>query len=637
MNKKFYITTPIYYPNAKPHIGSIYSTVLADILARYAKLNKKEVVFLTGLDEHGQKVYQAAEKVNKDPQVFVDELAESFKSIFKQWNIDYTIFMRTTNPFHKKAVQEWIINLQQKGYIYKSEYQGWYSIASESFLLDKDFELKDTAGTPLCPITNKPAIWVVQEAYFFKLSFFEKQLLNFFTTQPHFITPKERIEEVISFIKGGLKDLCISRLKKDLSWGIPFPNDDNHVIYVWADALNNYITAIGYLQDENKFNAIWPCDIHVMAKDIIRFHTIYWIAFLLAADLPLPKKELVHGWLLIDNQKMSKSLNNIVDPIEILEHYEVDSIRYYFSTLSIREDSDFNTIDLEKKHNSDLCDNLSNLFQRMLILNAKKNVFEVHFDFSILPNTYKEIILTGIKTVKEVQEELKECNILKITQLVMGYLNQLNAFFHHQQPWKETDMNKFKSIMSIISYGLFQVGILLLPIMPTKMKQLLEALGVKPEDHYFENSVNMNNRLFLFKQLKDYIFKKYIKIESILEKKEEQKAEASFPVISFEEFIKTVILIGKIITVDDIAKSDKLYYLQVDFGVHGIKKIVSGIKQYYKKEELINTKTLFSFNLAPRSLCGVMSEGMILMAKNNHNIPELIKISEQVIEGTRIG
>ncbi len=640
MKKSFYITTPIYYPNAQPHIGSIYSTVLADIFARYAKLDKQNVVFLTGLDEHGQKVYQAAEKANKTPQLFVDELANIFKSIFKKWNIDYTVFMRTTNDFHKKAVAQWIIDLQNKGFIYKAEYKGWYSVASEAFLLEKDCELKNQEGVPICPITQKPAIWVCQEAYFFKLSFFENQLLDFFNKNPHFITPKERTEEVVSFIKGGLKDLCISRLAKDLSWGIPFPNDDKHVVYVWADALNNYITAIGYLQNSQQFNSVWPCDIHVMAKDIIRFHAVYWIAFLLAADLPLPKKELVHGWLLVNNQKMSKSLDNVIDPVTILEKYEVDSIRYYFATLSIREDSDFNIVDLEQRHNSDLCDNLSNLFQRMLILSTKKDIFEILFDFNTLPPSYKEVILRGNEIVKEIKKELRECNILKITQLIMGYINQLNSFFHHQQPWKETDIEKFKSIMSVISYGLFQVGVLLSPIMPTKMKQLLDGLGILESNCFFDAIGDNANTVFTFQVPSEYIFKKQI---HIVESKKEIAIENTkqdtipFPTISFDEFNKVVLLVGKIIHIDDIPKSDKLYYLTVDFGEYGQKKIASGIKQHYQKEQLLEVSTLFSFNLAPRSLCGVISQGMILMAKNKDNIPEMITFSDKVMPGMRIG
>jgi methionyl-tRNA synthetase len=267
MKKKFYITTPIYYPNASPHIGSVYSTLLADIIARYKRLMGEEVVFLTGTDEHGQKVYEAAEKAQKNPQQFVDEIAQKFQSVFNQWNLSYTIFMRTTEPFHQKAVQSWITLLQEKGYIYKSFYQGWYCVSAEEFLLEKDCNEKDASGAPISPISGKPAVWLKQEAYFFKLSYFQDQLLAFFENHKEFIIPQERTEEIIRFIKDGLKDLCISRLKKDLSWGIPFPGDEEHVVYVWADALNNYITGVGYLQDEAAFNVTWPADIQIMAKD----------------------------------------------------------------------------------------------------------------------------------------------------------------------------------------------------------------------------------------------------------------------------------------------------------------------------------------------------------------------------------
>jgi methionyl-tRNA synthetase len=637
MNKNFYITTPIYYPNARPHIGSLYSTVLADILARYSKLEKKNVCFLTGLDEHGQKVFGAAEKAGVSPQLFVDQLAIVFESIFKKWNIDYTIFMRTTNDFHKTAVQKWIIKLQEKGLIYKAKYEGWYSVTSESFLLEKDCELKNLEGIPLCPITQKEAIWVSQEAYFFKLSLFEKPILNFFKENPLFITPKERIAEVISFVSGGLKDLCISRLRKDLSWGIAFPNDDNHVVYVWADALNNYITAISYLQNDEIFNKWWPCDVHVMAKDIIRFHAVYWLAFLMAVDLPLPKRELVHGWLLVNNEKMSKSLENVIDPITILEKYDVDSVRYYFSTLSIREDSNFSIDELEQKHNSDLCDTLSNLFQRMLVLSKKKGLLKIDFDFEKLPIEKQDILKKSILIIDEIKKEIYECN--------MGYLNQLNAFFHQMAPWKENDSNAFSQIMSVIAYGLFQVGVLLFPIMPNKIEILLNSLSIPKQNRFLENIILFNKFTFVLEAPIDYIFTKYAaKVKEVCDENkkelvEKEKAEDNkgISLVTIDEFLKNIILVGQIIKVEDIARSDKLYYLTVDFGQnYGERQIASGIKQFYKKEELINIKTLFSFNLAPRTLCGVISEGMILMTKNEQG-PSLIIISDLIFSGVRIG
>lgn len=640
MKNTFYITTPIYYPNAKPHIGSIYSTVIADIIARYQKFLQKEVFFLTGLDEHGQKVDEAAKKKNIPTQQFVDELAMMYQSIFSLWNIQYNIFMRTTSLWHEKAIQDWIINLQQKGYIYKSNYNGWYSTSSESFLTEKDIEIKNESGVPLCPITHKPAEWISQEAYFFRLSDFENKLLTFFEQNPHFIIPKERTEEIITFIKTGLRDLCISRLKKDLSWGISFPNDPDHVVYVWADALNNYITAIGYLQNKESFLKWWPCNVHIMAKDIVRFHAIYWLAFLMASDLSLPKNELVHGWLLIDNQKMSKSLGNVIDPEILLEKYHVDSARYYFSTLSMKEDSNFTIEDLEKKHNSDLCDNLSNLLQRTVILCLKKNINQLNYNEKFEYNFDKSIISEGKMLIENIEKELQNYQILKINNAIMIYIKSLNSFFHQEAPWKEQDENRFKMIMGIIANGLYQVGTLLSPIMPIKMKELLDILSI---DISGENisTIKNNTRTFYLKEIKNYIFTKINNIliknevKNNIKKAEEKLAHST---ISFDEFMKTVILVGQIEEISDIPKSDKLYYLVVNFGVeYGIRKIASGIKQHYAKDSLLNIKTIFSFNLAPRFLCGVISEGMILMAKNKDNIPELIIINENVSNGTRIG
>lgn len=647
MKNTFYITTPIYYPNAKPHIGSVYSTVLADIIARYQKLMGKDVFFLTGLDEHGQKVYEAAQKVSKDTKQFVDELAVVYQRVFDAWGICYDIFMRTTSSFHKETVSQWIVDLQKKGFIYKATYSGWYSTSSEAFLTEKDIECKDEKGTPLCPITQKPAQWISQEAYFFKLSFFQDKLMTFLEENPGFIIPKERTEEITSFIKGGLRDLCVSRLKKDLEWGIPFPGDNDHVIYVWADALNNYITSIGYKTNQENFNNWWPASVHVMAKDIIRFHAVYWLAFLMASDLPLPKNELVHGWLLIDNQKMSKSLGNIVDPDVLLEKYEADSVRYYFSTLSIKEDSNFTIEDLEKKHNSDLCDNLSNLLQRMVVLCHKKGVVSLFLPEKIIHSDDLFILEEGKKLITQVIFDLEQYQILKITNSIMAYVKSLNAYFHQQVPWKENDIERFKVVMSVIGMGLYYSGVLLSPIMPTKMKELLDALSINLKDCSFSNLTTFfpcmklkENQKYLFTKIVFSVEQKKLKLEDTAS--QELAAvlpkNISFPLISFDEFLKAVILVGQIKEINEIPKSDKLYYLTVDFGLeYGTRKIASGIKQYYKKEQLQDIKTIFSFNLAPRALCGVVSEGMILMTKNTAGVPQLICIDENVAAGNRVG
>lgn len=643
MKNTFYITTPIYYPNAKPHIGTIYSTVLADIIARYQKFLKKEVFFLTGLDEHGQKVADTALKENISAQQFVDDLAIIYIDVFKKWEIQYNFFMRTTFDLHKNTISDWIVKLQNAGYIYKSNYSGWYSVSSEEFLTEKDIELKNEDGVPLCPITKKPAVWITEDAYFFRLSSFEGRLIDFFEQNPSFIIPKERMSEVTAFIKGGLRDLCISRLKKNLSWGIPFPNDNEHIVYVWADALNNYITGVGYLHNNVLFEKWWPCNVHIMAKDIIRFHAIYWIAFLMASDLPLPKNELVHGWLLVDNKKMSKSLGNVIDPEILIKKYPVDSIRYYFSTLSMKEDSNFNIDDLVQRHNSDLCDNLSNLLQRTIVLCAKKNISTLYYDEKLINQSDLYIINEGKQLISDVVRELYTYQILKINNLIMTYIKNLNAYFHKQSPWKEDSIERFSMIVANILNGLWKVGVLLAPIMPTKMKELLHVIGI---DGAQENisTITHSSRTFVITMAKDYIFKKiecFFDKDNLKKNKQEDKKDdverTKYNYVSFDEFMKNIILVGQIEKVNDIEKSDKLYYLTVNFGDNfGIKKIASGIKEYFEKSQLINQKTIFSFNLAPRTLRGVISEGMILMTENNEGVPTIISIGESIKIGTRI-
>lgn len=636
MKKKFYITTPIYYPNASPHIGSVYSTLLADIIARYKRLMGEEVVFLTGTDEHGQKVYEAATKAGKEPQVFVDEIAAKFESIFKQWNLSYTIFMRTTKESHKQSVQKWILLLEKKGFIYKSFYQGWYCVSAEEFLLEKDCITKDASGTPISPLSGKPAIWLKQEAYFFKLSHFQEQLLAFFENHKEFIIPQERTLEVINFIKEGLKDLCISRLKKDLPWGIPFPGTQDHVIYVWADALNNYITGIGYLFDQESFERMWPADIHVMAKDIFRFHAIYWLAFLMAADLPLPKHELIHGWLLVDNKKMSKSLGNVINPEEILKTYELDTIRYYLASLSTSQDATFSYEDLEQKYQSDLVDNLSNLLQRVTVLAKKKGMKD--FSASAFKQKEERILTKKKQELHDfIEKELHTTyGIHKIIQEIIIFSNALNSYFHHQEPWKTKENERFQTIIYTVLEGLFAIGVYLSPIMPEKMAILFSKLSIPQHNLTFSDALH-TTLTFSFAENDTYLFqKKEIKKEIEIPKEEVIMAPA-FPPITIDEFLKSVILVGEIKEVADIPKSDKLYLLTVDFGTEGIREIAAGVKLFYQKEELIGKKTIFSFNLAPRKLCGITSHGMTLMAKNETGKPELIIIPETVINGTRIG
>src|SRR3989339_2186100 len=349
---KFYVTTPIYYVTARPHLGSLYSTLLADVAARYHKVAGEKVFFLTGTDEHGQKVAQAAAKAGMQPKEFTDSFIDDYKSVWKKYEIAYDYFIRTTDNQHVQAVQTWLQRLIAQGDIYKGSYKGWYCTPCESFVTEKDSQQTEEGKALTCPDCSRLTGEVFEECYFFKLSAYQDRLLKFYEEHPNFITPKERMAEVISFVKSGLRDLSISRTT--ISWGIPFPGDDAHVTYVWADALNNYITAVGYGDDAraDELAKWWPADLQIMGKDIARFHAVYWPAFLMASNLAMPKKLLVHGWIKVADQKMSKSLGNAVDPMQLANDYGVDEIRYYLTRkMAITQDSEFKFDDIEQSVN----------------------------------------------------------------------------------------------------------------------------------------------------------------------------------------------------------------------------------------------------------------------------------------------
>ena len=373
--EKFYVTTPIYYVTAKPHLGSLYSTLLADVVARWNKLKGKRTFFLTGTDEYGQKVALQAEKAGKQPQEFVDSFIPAYKELWADYEIVYNHFIRTTDEDHVKAVQQWITMLIAKGDIYKAFYEGWYCTHCETFVTEKEIDPQGVYGAdsgPACPSCARPTKAVSEETYFFRLSAYQDKLLKFYKENPTFVVPKERLNEVINFVESGLKDLSISRTT--ISWGIPFPGDAKHVTYVWADALNNYITGIGYGNQlrEKDFHQWWPADLHILGKDIIRFHAIFWPAFLMASGLPLPKQLLVHGWITVDNQKMSKSFGNVIDPVELLQKYGADQVRYYLvRQMAVNQDGNFSITDLEQRITADLANDLGNLLNRMTALAEK--------------------------------------------------------------------------------------------------------------------------------------------------------------------------------------------------------------------------------------------------------------------------
>lgn len=614
------MTTPIYYATATPHLGTLYSTVLADIAARWNKIQGKDVFFLTGTDEFGQKVAQAAEKVNKDPKVFVDQFIPAYKALWKKYEIDYSHFIRTTDDYHVKAIQKWLGDLEQKGDIYKGAYEGWYCTPCETYLTEKDFE--EGTKNPACVSCERSTQWVSEPCYFFKLSAYQDRLLKFYEDNPNFITPKERFAEVISFVKGGLQDLSISRTT--LSWGVPFPNDKDHVTYVWADALNNYITGIGYGQEgkEEQFKKWWPADMQVLGKDIVRFHAIFWPAFLMASDLPLPKQLLVHGWIKMGDHKMSKSRGNSVDPQELYKEYGPDSVRYYLARqLSIAQDGQFTVADLEQKITSDLANDLGNLLQRMVSLASKNQVTEVTSgqwgDEEIDLQEHAREMIDAFK------REMERGYYHMALSHLWKFVNGVNAYFHACEPWKlaKTDQEKFMTVLSATCHSLKIIATMLWPVMPEKTEELFKRLGYTFEingdkvSELIEGKWNKNFKL----QTGDALF---VKPEP---KQQEEPATQKESYINIEDFIKVDLRVGTIKECEIVEKSDRLLKSQVDLGPElGIRQIFSGIKEWYKPEELIGKQVIVVANLKPRKMMGEESQGMITLADGDNGKPTLI-------------
>ena len=630
-SEKFYVTTPIYYVTARPHLGSLYSTLLADVAKRWHMMRGYNTFMLTGTDEHGQKIAQAAQKAGKEPKEFVDSFISAYKSIWKSYEIEYDHFIRTTDENHIKAVQNWLKLLQEKGDIYKSVYKGWYCTPCETFVTEKEAEaVTAEQTTPVCPSCARCTNAMEEECYFFKLSAYQDKLLQFFQDNPDFITPAERFQEVINFVKSGLKDLSISRTT--ISWGIPFPGDAKHITYVWADALTNYITAIGYgnPKREKEFSYWWPADVQIMGKDIVRFHAIYWPAFLMASELPLPKKLLVHGWLKVNNQKMSKSFGNIIDPQELLNTYGPEPVRYYLTRyMAITQDAEFSTGDLEQRINADLADELGNLLNRVTTLAHKHNLTHVNppLHWSKQELELRDSFWT---LLEDVLHDMHDYYFHRAYANLWKFIKSLNAYFHGQEPWKvaATDKDRFAEIISATCHGLYAAALLTWPVMPSKMQELLASLGisftVSQEDMVDTLRTNPWTKQFVLTKI-NTLFTKYETKQ--LATPQDTSAEKSMNIapktetpavdnIAITDFAKLMLVVGTIDQCEEVPKSDKLLKLQVNFGEKGIRQILSGIKKDYKPEDLIGKQAIFIYNLAPRTMMGLESHGMLLATKD---------------------
>ncbi len=490
MDKNFYITTPIYYPSAKPHMGHAYSSIIADFLARFKKIDGFNVNFLTGTDEHGLKIQRAAEKKGLDPLKFCDEISETFRDLSKTLNLTNTDFIRTTEERHKKSVQNLWNELEKNDDIYLSKYSGWYSVSDEAFY--NEDEVEEIDGKKIS-ISSKSAVeWMDEESYFFRLSKWEKKLLDYYENNPDFISPKSRRNEVISFVKSGLKDLSVSR--KSFSWGIPVPNNKEHVIYVWLDALTNYISALNYPDIKNKmYKNFWPASIHLIGKDILRFHAVYWPAFLLAAKLPLPKKVYGHGWILSGEEKMSKSKGNILDPIEIISQYGLDPLRYYLiKEVSFGNDGNISQERLEDCINSDLANNYGNLCQRVTAFTIKncggKIPNKIEFE-----NDDLKILNKFTLNLDLIRSKIDNQDINFYIDFIVNALFETNKYFNDQEPWKKKDdIVRLNTIVYTTLEIVRKISYMLYPIIPESSLSALKIFSIKEKEIDFSSIENHN-------------------------------------------------------------------------------------------------------------------------------------------------
>ena len=480
MKKNFYITTPIYYPSGNPHMGHAYSSIIADVIARYKKLEGCNVFFLTGTDEHGLKIQREAKKNKKETQKFCDELSNRFKELAKILNLSNNDFIRTTEKRHYKSVEDLWNKLVSSGDIYLDKYKGWYSVSDEAYY--DDDEIEDKEGLKISKISGSKVEWVEEESYFFKLSSWSKNLLNHYKSNPNFILPVSRSNEVIKFVKKGLKDLSVSRTS--FSWGIPVPKNQKHVIYVWLDALTNYLSALNYPNTSSDlYKNFWPADIHIIGKDILRFHAIYWPAFLMAAKLPLPKRIFGHGWILSDEKKMSKSLGNILDPLEIIKDYGVDQLRYYLiKEVSLGNDGNVSLENLKNCINNDLANNYGNLCQRVFAF-LKKNCNNKIPKNTFLTTEGKSLTNKLKKNIKSLSELVNKQDLNNYIKQVIEYSFDSNKYFNDSEPWslKKIDVKKMNSILYSIVEQIKNISILLLPIIPISANKILDIMNVENE------------------------------------------------------------------------------------------------------------------------------------------------------------
>ena len=644
MSRKFYISTPIYYPSDKLHIGHTYCTVATDAMARYKRMQGYDVMFLTGTDEHGQKIQQKAEAAGVTPQQYVDNIVSGIHDLWKLMNISHDRFIRTTDDYHVESIKKIFTKLYEQGDIYKGKYTGKYCTPCESFWTES--QLVDGK----CPDCGREVIDAEEEAYFFRLSKYADRLVEYYEAHPDFLEPPSRLNEMVNnFIKPGLEDLCVSRTTFD--WGVPVEFDPGHVVYVWIDALSNYITALGYGNDKyHDFEKYWPADVHFVGKEIVRFHSIIWPAMLMALDLPLPGKVYGHGWLKFGGDKMSKSKGNVVDPVVLVGRYGVDALRYFLlREFPFGSDGNFTNEALISRINSDLANDLGNLLSRTVAMVGK--YFGGKLPVERVADPIDDELLTMAKELRGKYEEQMEKYAFQNALIeVFKLISRANKYIDETAPWVLAKDEANKPRLATVLYNLLEClrigSSLLTPFMPETAEKARAQMGASAEEFGWE-AAGMFGKLPLDVAVVkgDALFPR-IDMEKELaelaaaqvpteEPEEEEPAMPKLPDITFDEFCKVEMTVCKVIACENVPKSEKLLKFQLDDGSGEPRQILSGIAKYYKAEDLVGKTLVAVTNLPPRKMMGQMSNGMLLSAEKGDKL-NLLMLDDSVPAGSRL-
>jgi methionine--tRNA ligase len=646
--KNFYLTTPIYYPNSNLHLGHTYTTIVADVLKKYKQAQGYDVFFTTGTDEHGQKLQESAIKAGKAPLEYIDPIVDSAKELWKTLDIDFDAFVRSTDKIHEKNVSDIFTKLYEKGEIYKGSYKGMYCVPCEAFWTESQL----VEGNK-CPDCGREVSQSEEETYFFRLSKYQDKLLKLYEENPDFIQPESRKNEMISFINEGLTDLSVTRSSFD--WGVRVPFDEKHIVYVWIDALSCYLTGVGYGTDEEKFNKYWPCDVHLIGKEIMRFHAIIWPSILMALDLPLPKKIFGHGWILFDDDKMSKSKGNIVYAEPIIERYGMDALRYFMlREFTFGQDGNFTYTKMLNRINSDLVNDLGNLVSRTVAMCEKYfgGIVPAQTELTDIDN---DLIETAVTTRDRVAELMDKLNFSMALEEIWKLVRRTNKYIDETTPWtliKEGQEDRLKTVIYNLLESIRIISGLIKPFMKETSSKINEQIGYS--DYSYEDLTkfgllkvgtkvckgkNLFDRLDVDKEL-EIIVEKNSELIELRKKKnsgsneEKEVVDEERELITIDDFAKVELKVGKIIDCQPHPKADRLLVSKIDIGDE-VRTIVSGIRKFYNEKDLIGKKVIVVTNLKPVNLRGVESNGMILAASDEENLSVLTVLND-IKEGSKV-